>query len=274
MIGYTQPIVKWAGGKTQLLDRLLPHIDADITGTYYEPFVGGGAVLLNQRHTHVVAGDVNPSLVGMYQQVAAAPDDVAEALQEIYAPHPDDGDGAYFYALRKEYNAYVRREQFDVRHAALFITMTKWGFNGLYRLNRKGEFNASFCKKYRDLPDQGRLQQAAAKLTQVTWRVGDFATIIADVKPGDTVFLDPPYHPLPGAVVVNYAPRAWLKTDHQRVADTAHDLASMGVHVVATNHNLPEIHGMYEGLTITPVEVSRRIRGGQTRAPLEVIITN
>lgn len=269
-----KPIVKWPGGKAQLLDRLLPLIDANPGGTYYEPFVGGGAALLAQTHTNAIAGDVNPSLVAMYRTIGGQHTHVAEELAHIHARAPKDHAGDYFYQLRSEYNARVAQRDFGVRHAALFITMTKWGFNGLYRVNRKGEFNASFRKQYCALPDVDHLATAAAKISQVTWRDGDFTRILADVQPGDTVFLDPPYFPIPGATVVKYSPRVWEPADHQRVAEAARTLAQAGVNIVATNHNLPEVYELWEGFTITPIPAQRRIRGGSTTTNIEVIITN
>lgn len=142
-----QPIVKWAGGKTQLLDRI-QELSPEHFDNYFEPFVGGAAVFLDiasSHHNlkHIVINDINPSLVNMYIQVRDNADALIAQLTQLDQSIPEDMEEAktHYYASRDEYNALLSSNTFDLQTAAYFIGLNKHCFNGLYRVNSKGLFN-------------------------------------------------------------------------------------------------------------------------------------
>jgi DNA adenine methylase len=239
-----EPILKWAGGKRQLLDALYARFPVD-PDAYHEPFLGGGAVLFDREPDAGTANDANERLVNFYEQVRDRPGELVDRCRAFDAPEsepdPDrphaDAD-AYYYQQRAIFNRRPRGEPFDpLEEAALLLYLNRTCFNGLYRENADGEFNVP-VGRYAD-PDWVRADQvrtASDVLASVALRSGDFEYVLDAAQPGDLVYFDPPYEPVSRtAEFTDYAAAGFDRDDQERLLDAALALDDRGVAVVLSN---------------------------------------
>lgn len=269
------PFVKWAGGKKQLLGRLKERAP-DTYGTYYEPFVGGGAFLLDFQPQNSVINDVNEQLLNVYIQLKLDAEAVIAAVGRYDAAACDT---AYYLSVREAYNRKITSHELDAECAAMMIWLNKHCYNGLYRVNSKGLFNVPYNNKNRgssidaeNLRTIGQyLREAAVEIRQ-----GDFETACADVKPADFVYFDSPYVPVSEtASFTDYTKDGFSLEDHKRLAALFRRLDAMGAYVMLSNHNVALVHELYRGFKIEAVDVKRNInRDASKRVGKEVIITN
>ena len=182
-----KPILKWAGGKTQMLGELLPKVP-DSYGRYIEPFLGGGAMFFALNPLDAVIADRNPELINMYKQVAAHVDAVISYLQQY------ENTQDMFYSVR----ALEWQDLPAAEAAARTIYLNKTCYNGLYRVNRKGQFNVPFGKyKAPNFCDVEALYAASGALQNADIVAGDYLSVLKEyARPGDFIFLDPPYLPV------------------------------------------------------------------------------
>ena len=269
-----KPIVKWVGGKTQLLDKIKEKFPESFN-TYYEPFLGGAAVLLDLNFTKSVVNDINPELINMYRQVRDHVDDVIDQLTRLDSCHEEYSDQKDFY--------YIVRDYFNTElgsntpeQAARFIYLNKHCFNGLYRVNKKGQFNVPFNGKVTGKSfDSDHLREVSTKLKSVDIRCGDYLDVLEEAKPGDLAFLDSPYCPLNPTSFVDYTKEGFEYEDHVKLSKLFKDLTSRGCKCMLTNHDTPLIRELYKDYNIEVVDVRRSInRNGNDRTGKEVIITN
>ena len=251
------PFLKWAGGKTQLLPHILKHIPERFE-TYYEPFIGGGAVffaLANEgRFKRAIIGDRNPALVEVYEVVR---DDVESLIAKLrtHAPHAKSPD--YFYRLRAINPASLG----TVARAARMIFLNKTCFNGLWRVNSRGGFNVPFgtFKNPRVL-DEDLLRAASKALRDVTIVTGDFETIVSRAGRGDAVYFDPPYFPLrPTSSFTAYSPFPFGESEHTRLARTYREVIGRGAAAVLSNSSCLFTEQLYRGLSCHKVQARRSI---------------
>ncbi|MBZ0235257.1 MAG: DNA adenine methylase [Deltaproteobacteria bacterium] len=249
------PIVKWVGGKT----RLLPEIAARLPrtyGRYFEPFAGGAAVFFSMSPGAAVLADRNADLIATYRAVAS---DVEGVIRRL-AIHRDAHDEKHYYATRARWNdASVAWTQLD--RAAAFIYLNRTCYNGLWRVNRSGGFNVPMGR-YKNPPicDAAGLRAASAVLARATILCADYRTAVADARPGDLVYFDPPYDPVTTtANFVSYTADAFGPDDQRALATLAHELADRGVAVVLSNSDTPFIRSLYRGLRIDRVRCARAI---------------
>ena len=182
-----KPILKWAGGKTQMLGDLIPKVPTSY-GRYIEPFFGGGAMFFALQPENAVIADSNPELINMYRQVADHVDEVINYLKKY------ENTSEMFYAVRSlEWTALPKEEA-----AARTIFLNKTCFNGLYRVNKQGQFNVPFGKyKNPKICDEEGLRAASEVLKKAEILCGDYLLVLEHyAQPGDFVFLDPPYLPI------------------------------------------------------------------------------
>lgn len=269
------PFVKWAGGKKQLLDKLKER--APITfGTYYEPFIGGGAFFLDFQPQKAVINDVNEQLLNVYIQLKIDAEAVIAAVKKYDAI---DCDTDYYKSVREAYNRKIAAHELDAECAAMMIWINKHCFNGLYRVNSKGLFNVPYNnKKGGSSIDAENLRTIGQYLREekIEIRHGDFEVACADVKPGDFIYFDSPYVPISEtANFTDYTKAGFYLEDHKRLAELFRRLDSMGVYMMLSNHNVPLVHELYSGFNIDAIEVRRNInRDASKRVGKEVIITN
>jgi DNA adenine methylase len=271
------PILKWAGGKRQLLSELTRWLP-DRWGTYFEPFIGGGALLVelaNQgRLDRAVIGDMNPELVNLYRIVKRDPGELSRALSDEKFRNNEET----FRQLRTEFNALIGTQKRPVDRAALLVYLNKHSYNGLWRVNRKGHYNVPFGKYARlNLPSYQNLLKFSRMLGGVTLIHADFERITRTAKRGDFVYLDPPYHPLSKtACFTDYTTGGFSFEDQKRLANVFRRLSDKGVRLMLSNSSTPEIKELYNGFSIHTVMAKRFINcnGYKRSGASELIITN
>ena len=269
------PFIKWAGGKRQLLAQIRERMPESFNN-YYEPFVGGGAVIFDLLPTSAVINDINKALVNAYRQICNASDEFLKKLNELDEAMWEDGK-EYYYSLREHYNDKLMKEEFDVELAALFVFINKHCFNGLYRVNGKGLFNVPYNNSRNSSCDEDTIRAISEYLKNVTILEGDFQAACQNAKKGDFVFIDSPYAPLNPTSFEAYTKEGFDIESHKRLADLYDELTSRGCYCMLTNHNTELINELYgnKGYKMDVVSVKRMINSDATnRVGEEVIICN
>ncbi|WP_099467246.1 DNA adenine methylase [Konateibacter massiliensis] len=269
------PFIKWAGGKRQLLAQIRERMPESFNN-YYEPFVGGGAVIFELLPTSAVINDINKALVNAYKQICNASDEFLKNLKELDEAMWEDGK-EYFYSLREHYNDKLMREEFDVELAALFVFINKHCFNGLYRVNGKGLFNVPYNNSRSTSCDENSIKAISEYLKNVTILEGDFQAACQNAKKGDFLFIDSPYAPLNPTSFESYTKEGFDIESHKRLAGLYDELTKRGCYCMLTNHNTELINELYgnKGYKIDVVSVKRMINSdAANRVGEEVIICN
>ena len=250
-----RPFLKSVGGKTALLPEILLRLPAKIN-TYYEPFLGGGAVFFalaaENRFKRAVLSDANEELVVTYIALANLTDKVVRALKKhMY-------EEEHYYSVRARDTL---KMEMNAR-AARFIYLNKTCFNGLWRVNKKGKFNVPFGRYTNPtICDEENLRAVAAVLqrTAVPFAT-DFEVTVALAKRGDTAYFDPPYAPASAtANFTAYTAGGFGPEDQKRLRDVAKKLDERGVHVLLSNSDTPFVRELYRGFKIEKVQAPRRV---------------
>ena len=261
-----KPILKWAGGKTQMLGDLLPKVPSSY-GRYIEPFFGGGAMFFALQPEQAVIADSNPELINLYRQVANHVDDVICQLKKY------ENTQEMFYAVRGQDWTMLP----EAEAAARTIFLNKTCFNGLSRDNKKGRLNVHFGKyKNPKICDEEGLKAASAALKKAEIVCGDYLLVLEHyAQPGDFVFLDPPYLPISEySDFKRYTKEQFYEEDHVELAKMVKTLHERGCHVILTNSNHPLVHELYAPFTIDVIQTKRHIScNGSTRKGEDVIVT-
>ena len=230
--------LKWAGGKTRYASTLVA-LAPDYGGIYREPFLGSGAVFFELRPSAAVLNDANSELVICFQQVRENPHGVMTLLDEM--PNTPE----YFEQTRRRSPAQLS----DLERAARVIYLNKTSFRGLWRVNRRGEFNTPYGAYNRPYYNRNTLLRASKALTDASILESDFTGAVDDALPGDWVYLDPPYVPLGGwADFKRYTPDQFGESDHVRLCEAMRRADARGVFVTLTNSDtdfVREVFGPY-----------------------------
>lgn len=269
------PFVKWAGGKRQLLSQIRERMPEKYNN-YYEPFIGGGAVIFDLLPENALINDINKALINTYKQICDAPEAFLKVLNKLDADMWEDGKG-YYYSLREYYNDKLMKAEYDVELAALFVFINKHCFNGLYRVNGKGLFNVPYNNSCRASANEKVIMETSQYLQGVTIMDGDFELACADAKKGDFVFLDSPYAPLNPTSFESYTKEGFDIESHKRLSKLYDELTDRGCYCMLTNHNTELINELYgnKGYKIDVVSVKRMINSkASNRVGEEVIICN
>lgn len=188
-----KPVVKWVGGKRQLLSEIEKYIPEKIS-TYYEPFLGGGAIFFHLQEEKAIVNDINEELINLYQVIK---DDVEELIQDL-KKHKNEED--YFYKLRKLDRDSEKYDKLtNIEKASRMHYLNKTCFNGLFRVNQQGEFNAPFGKyKNPDFVNFITLRAVSEYFnrSKITFKCGDFEEAVKGIRKGAFVYFDPPYDPV------------------------------------------------------------------------------
>ncbi len=263
-----RPVLKWAGGKSSLLAQLVPEFPNTFQ-TYYEPFVGAGAVFLAlQRPEVAVIADANAELINLYSVIR---DSLPELLQKLDAM-ASDYSAEYYYAIR------ARVPQDKVAQAARTLFLNKTGFNGLYRTNSRGEFNVPFGKRpvCPALYDRGNIEQVAYRLTRAKLLHADFEQVLALAGPGDFVYCDPPYEPLSStSSFTSYTRAGFTQECQSRLERACRAAAARGAMVAVSNSTSPFILSLYEDWSVRQIQAKRNINSnGQRRSAIAEIVAS
>ncbi len=262
----TRPLLKWAGGKTQLLPELLAKMPKRY-GKYIEPFIGGGALFFALQPEGAVIADSNPELINLYQSVADSVEDVIDKLKTC--SNTEDA----FYALRElDWKLMAPPDA-----AARTIFLNRTCFNGLYRVNKSGGFNVPFGRyKNPKILDEDALRAASQLLQRTTIVQGDYKNVLAQhAQPGDFVFLDPPYLPVSKyADFKRYTKEQFYEEDHRDLASEVERLHDRGCHVILTNSNHPLVHELFGHHKIEVIQTKRHISSNaESRKGEDVIVS-
>lgn len=260
-----QPILKWAGGKQGIAARLVELFPADFD-RYFEPFVGGGSVLFAFQPESAVIGDANEWLLDTYQAVRESPDQVAGILDNLENTKDE------YMRIRS-----ILPETLSLAHrAAHLIYLNKTCFRGLFRVNRRGQFNVPYGQYDRRYYDPQNLHAAALSLANVEIRRGDFEMCLHDMGSRDFVYMDPPYYKLGGYSDFNrYTKAQFRENDHFRLAAFCRELDLRGVRWAVSNSNTEFIRQLFQGYYLTSVDNRREINlNSQNRGIKELLITN
>lgn len=269
------PFVKWAGGKRQLIPQIRERMPEQFNN-YYEPFVGGGAVIFELLPENAVINDINRALINAYQMICEHPQEFLQEINRLDAEMWEDGK-EYYYSLREHYNDKLMKDEFDVELAALFVFINKHCFNGLYRVNGKGLFNVPYNNSRRSSVDEQSIMEISEFLKGVTIISGDFEVACEGAGEGDFVFIDSPYAPLNPTSFESYTKEGFDIESHRRLAVLFDELTARGCYCMLTNHNTELINELYgnKGYTIDVVSVKRMINSdASNRVGEEVIICN
>lgn len=269
------PFVKWAGGKRQLIPQIRERMPEQFNN-YYEPFVGGGAVIFELLPENAVINDINRALINAYQMICEHPQEFLQEINRLDAEMWEDGK-EYYYSLREHYNDKLMKDEFDVELAALFVFINKHCFNGLYRVNGKGLFNVPYNNSRRSSVDEQSIMEISEYLRNVTIISGDFEAACEGAGAGDFVFIDSPYAPLNPTSFESYTKEGFDIESHRRLAVLFDELTARGCYCMLTNHNTELINELYgnKGYTIDVVSVKRMINSdASNRVGEEVIICN
>ena len=259
-----RPALKWAGGKTQLIPQL-DEVAPGAFGKYIEPFIGGGAYFLHLNPPAAVISDSNAELINMYQAIASTPADVAAVLEL----KPKDSDS--FYAVRRQ----DWKSLTPAEAAARTIYLNRLCFNGLFRVNRRGEFNVPFGRYKNPLfPGRAALEVLSATLRRTVIVHGDYKSVLAThAAAGDFVFLDPPYIPVGEySDFKRYTAKQFRDEDHRELAAEVARLVDLGCSVVLTNSNHPLVYELYSRFEIRVVKTRRNINSAGNRRQGEDVI--
>lgn len=269
------PILKWAGGKTQLLEQITDSMPSEYNN-YYEPFIGGAAVLFRVSPAQAFVNDVNEQLVNLYIQLKVSVESVIAKINEMdAAPCTKE----LYYAVREQYNTKIASRDFDAECAALMIWINKHCFNGLYRVNCKGLFNVPYNNKVggRSI-DESNIRAISEYLqnADITITCLDFEKACDNVVSGDFVYFDSPYVPESvTASFTDYTTNGFSLSDHERLAALFKRLDKIGAKVMLSNNDVPLVRLLYEGYHIQSLDVKRMInRNAGKRTGKEVLITN
>ena len=263
------PFVKWVGGKRSLMSDLLSRLPKTINN-YYEPFVGGGALFFEiaKKAKNVFLSDTNKDLIVTYNVIKNSLDQLLPVLKK----HQKNHSTTYYYDLRSN-----QRLKNPIQIAARFIYLNKTCFNGLYRVNKRGEFNVPVGRyKKPNIANIDNLFAVAKALQGVGISCMDFSDITP--KKGDFVYFDPPYHPLNSKSFTSYTAQNFSQEDQTRLRNFCIDLSSCGVNLMISNSNVDLIRSLYgtPPFNMHTVSAPRFVNCKSTKrgAVEELLITN
>lgn len=263
---YGRPILKWAGGKTQMLDDIVPRLPGEY-GKYIEPFIGGGALFFRLANANSVISDSNPELINLYRQIASHCEEVIDTIRNY------KNEEKMFYEVRaKDWT-----ECDPVEAAARTLYLNRTCFNGLYRLNKNGRFNTPFGRyKNPIICNEEKLRAASDVLKNTSIICGDYLDVLKKyAQSGDFIFLDPPYIPISeNANFKRYTKEQFYEIDHRNLAAEVDRLVELGCKVMLTNSNHPLVHELYKKYRIEIIQTKRNINiRGDKRRGEDVIVT-
>ena len=270
------PIVKWAGGKSRLLAQLLPLLPSGVgLMRHVEPFFGGGALFFARRPERALLCDVNPALIATYEAVRDHVHELIEQLARLAEEHRLSAGRAY-YRVRERYNR--ARKLSPAERGALFIYLNKTCFNGLHRVNARGEFNVPLGRYARPrVLNAEALLAANAQLQGAELRCASFEALLTSARPGDFVYLDPPYEPVSGtANFTAYAQAGFGRVEQLQLREVFAALDRRGCKLMLSNSDVPFIRDLYRSYSISVVAAARAINCDPSkRGPVqEVVVRN
>jgi DNA adenine methylase len=268
------PVVKWVGGKRQLLQDISKHIP-DKFSTYYEPFLGGGAVLFHLQPNRAVVNDINEELINIYTVIR---DNLEELIKDL-KKHKNEAD--YFYEIRELDRDKKKYSQLsNIKKASRIIYLNKTCYNGLFRVNQQGEFNAPFGRyKNPNIVNETTLRAVSNYFNKakITFKCGDFEEAVKGIRKGSFVYFDPPYDPVSdSANFTGYDKGGFDREEQTRLKKLCDKLDTQGIKFLLSNSATEFILELYKDYNITIVQANRAINSrGDKRGKIdEVLVKN
>ena len=268
------PFVKWVGGKRQLLNEIKKHIPERFS-RYYEPFVGGGAVLFYMQPRNAVINDINEELVNLYNVIKKTPEELIEELRQ------HKNEEKYFYEIRgadREKEKYLKLS--DIERASRIIFLNKTCYNGLFRVNSSGEFNSPFGRyKNPNIINAITLRAVSGYLSKNNIRIlnTDYEKTLSRIRKGAFVYFDPPYDPVSNSSnFTGYTKTGFDRTEQVRLKKVCDRLNNKKVKFLLSNSSTEFIRDLYKDYTIFSIKAKRAInsKGGGRGAITEVFVKN
>lgn len=268
-----RPFVKWVGGKTQLLNEIIRRIPKPNTiKTYHEPFLGGGAVFFALQPKKAILSDINPELVNAYEVVR---DSVHSLIRDLKKHTYSE---KYFYKIRDIDRAPAFKRWGNTRRASRLIYLNKTCYNGLFRVNSKGQFNTPFGRYAKpNFVDAENLRACSSALSRADILLSNFQTVVSRARSGDFVYFDPPYAPVSDtAYFTSYSKDGFGLEMQKELLEVCRALHSKKVRFMLSNSAVPFIRKLYSKFNIETVQASRAVNSrAEKRGKVdEVIVTN
>ena len=266
-----KPFLRWAGGKQKQLKQLSPYFpDENTVDTYFEPFLGGGTLFLNKKFEKSYISDVNKHLINTYNKIKINPDRIYKILES----YQDRITEKQYYKIRTDFNS--NKYSYTYKQAANFILLNKSSFNGVFRVNKKGEYNVPFGKSNPALPTYIELQNIAKKLETARIESHTFEYIQDLAHEDDLVYLDPPYPPISEtAFFQHYTKKRFQLNEQEKVLLLFESLSNDNIRCILSYPDLPLIRQTYEDFNIMELPTFRSIRSkGETLRIKELVIRN
>ncbi|MGQ7461557.1 DNA adenine methylase [Streptococcus suis] len=270
-----QPFTKWTGGKRQLLP-VIKSLMPDNYNSYFEPFIGGGALFFDLSPDKAVINDFNNELMNCYQQIKKHP----KKLIELLTKHQENNSKEYYLELRAVDRDNRINKMTDVERAARIMYMLRVNFNGLYRVNSKNQFNVPYGRyKNPKIVDSELILSISTYLNSNDIRIlnGDFEEAVKSVQAGDFIYFDPPYIPLSEtSAFTSYTHEGFSYEEQVRLRDVFRKLDKKGAYVMLSNSSSPLVEELYKGFNIHKVEATRTngAKASSRGKISEIIVTN
>ena len=270
-----QPLLKWAGGKRQLLANILPLVPKEYN-CYIEPFVGGASVFMSISPTHAIVNDLNSELINVYITVRDYPTELIELLKEHSQKHCKE----YYYETRQLDRSDGYETTDMVTKAARIIYLNHTCYNGLYRVNRNGYYNTPIGRyKQPQILNEENIKNVHYYFSnnEIRFMSGDYLKTLKLARKDDFVYLDPPYDPISeSSSFTMYTSEGFSKRDQETLRDECNRLNSIGVKFMLSNSDTPFIRELYKNYNIHVITASRNINSnGEKRKKVnELLITN
>lgn len=252
------PILKWVGGKRQLLADIMPLICKNCS-TYVEPFVGGGAVFFELQPKKALINDFNAELINVYMTVRDEPEELIKKLEE----HNKKNSEEYFYNLRALDRSLEYIEMTGVEKAARIIYLNKTCYNGLYRVNSAGQFNSPYGKyKKPNIVNEATIRAMSKYLQnpKITIKQGDYREALKGLRKGAFVYLDPPYMPISSSSsFTGYTENGFSYEQQVALKNECDKLKEKGISFLQSNSDCSEIRELYKEYEIRTVQAKRSI---------------
>lgn len=267
-----KPFIKWIGGKRQLMDVIQNNLPKEFN-RYYEPFIGGGALLFELSLEDAVINDYNSELINLYRVIQTNPQDL---ITDLYK-HQNNSE--YYYSIRnldRDIETFAKMS--NVERASRFIYLNRTGFNGLYRVNSKNQNNVAFASYPNPkIVDEENILACSKLLKATTILEGDFENIKPLIEKGDFVYLDPPYVPLTETSnFVSYTDQGFDNEMQIRVKNLCDYINDIGAYFMASNSSADFILDLYKDYNVMLVNANRSLncKGDKRGSVKEVLITN
>lgn len=267
-----KPILKWVGGKRQLMPEILANKPSTFNN-YIEPFFGGGAVLFELKPKNAIIGDINKELINLYNVIKNNPNELIKELKTY------KNDSTFYYEIREKDRTKDYESLSNIKKAARMIYLNKTCFNGLYRVNSKGQNNVPFGNYKNPLIcDEETIKDLSKFFNENKTQIFNqsFEKTMDLAKPGDFVYLDPPYDPVNETSFTSYSETGFTKEDQKKLKEKCDELHKKGIKFMLSNSDTEYIKTLYKDYNIKIVTAKRNVNSkAEGRGAVnEVLITN